>query len=176
MGSAHRTRMIKKWSQSEHFPSPKFMAAMFASMQIFGQLYPYDEGKKDPRKQEWFWFNSICHALDPHHSNSKKYPHMPPHAGEPWPESVMNKGKEPLSEIEACQTLFNSFQHPLLKNLGRRYQKYMNKGHDNLVDGGKQNMEQRTTMEEKLEWMMSSIVSSKPTEAFGGAMEMWLNE
>lgn len=52
----------------------------------------------------------------------------------------------------------------------------MNKGHDELVDGGKQNMEQRTTMEEKLSWMMSSIVSSKPTEAFGGAMEMWLNE
>jgi hypothetical protein len=34
----------------------------------------------------------------------------------------------------------------------------MNKGHDNLVDGGKQNLEQRTTMEEKLSWMMGSIV------------------
>ena len=42
MGSVHRTRLIKKWSQ-EHFPSPKFMAAMFASMKIFSQLYPYDD-------------------------------------------------------------------------------------------------------------------------------------
>lgn len=42
MGSYHRTRLIKKWSRTEHFPAPKFMAAMFASMKIFGQLYPYD--------------------------------------------------------------------------------------------------------------------------------------
>lgn len=44
MGSYHRTRLIKKWSRKEHFPSVKFMAAMFASMKIFGQLYPYDGG------------------------------------------------------------------------------------------------------------------------------------
>lgn len=50
MSSTHRTNLIKKWGSKEHFPSPKFMAAMFASMQIFGQLYPYDDGKDDPRK------------------------------------------------------------------------------------------------------------------------------
>lgn len=44
MGSYHRTRLIKKWARTEHFPAPKFMAAMFASMKIFGQLYPYDSG------------------------------------------------------------------------------------------------------------------------------------
>jgi hypothetical protein len=66
MSSEHRTRLIKKWSTKEHFPSPKFMAAMFASMQIFGQLYPYDFGDEDPRKvdgsREWFWYNSIMHT------------------------------------------------------------------------------------------------------------------
>lgn len=92
MGSYHRTRMIKKWAKSEHFPSAKFMAAMFASMQIFGQLYPYDDGDADPRKQEWFWFNSICHSLDPNHANPQKYPHMPPHGNEPWPAAFLNKG------------------------------------------------------------------------------------
>ena len=86
MSSLHRTTLIKKWSRSEHFPSPKFMAAMFASMQIFGQLYPYDFGEKDylnpDGTHEWFWYTSICHSLDPNH---KKYPHMPPHAGQKWP-------------------------------------------------------------------------------------------
>ncbi len=42
MGSFHRTRLIKKWSKL-HFPDPKFMVAMMASMKIFGQLYPGDE-------------------------------------------------------------------------------------------------------------------------------------
>jgi len=40
MGTHHRTRLIKKWSTKEQFPSVKFMAAMMASVKIFGQLYP----------------------------------------------------------------------------------------------------------------------------------------
>lgn len=134
MGSAHRTKLIKKWARSEHFPSAKFMAAMFASMHNFGQLYPYDDGEKDPRNknnQEWFWYNSIAHSLDPHHA---KYPHMPPHKGEKWPDSMLSKEGEPLSEIQACYFMFNQLKHPILTNLGRRFQKYMNKGHDNLKD------------------------------------------
>jgi hypothetical protein len=62
MSSVHRTRLIKKWAKNEHFPSPKFMAAMFSSMMIFGQLYPYDDGDRDVRKSEWFWYNSITHT------------------------------------------------------------------------------------------------------------------
>ena len=88
MGSYHRTRLIKQWSRNEHFPSAKFMAAMFASMQIFGQLYPYEFDEKDPRNGEWFWYGQICHSIDPSHS---KYPHMPPHAGSPWPQKLLNK-------------------------------------------------------------------------------------
>lgn len=67
MGSYHRTRLIKKWSRKEHFPSVKFMAAMMASMKIFGNLYPGDAGdddyKNDDGTHEWFWYNSINHAL-----------------------------------------------------------------------------------------------------------------
>lgn len=103
MGSHHRTRLIKKWSTKEHFPSVKFMAAMCASMQIFGQLYPYDDGEKDPRKQEWFWYNQICHSIDPSH---KKHPHMPPHKGEPWPDSLLDPEKNMMTEVQACQKLF----------------------------------------------------------------------
>jgi len=175
MGSAHRTKLIKKWARTEHFPAAKFMAAMFASMHNFGQLYPYDDGAKDPRNkngQDWFWYNSIVHSL-----GHNKYPHMPPHQGQEWPEYCRNKSTgEPLSEIEACYKLFGGFQHPALTNLGRRFQKYMNKGHDNLKDGGKMNMEQRVGMEERLDWMMTSIISNKPTEMFGGATDIWLAE
>lgn len=183
MGSVHRTKLIKKWARSEHFPSAKFMAAMFGSMTEFGQLYPYDDGfddkKKDPRNTDhhghhckgWFWYNSIAHSIGP-----DKYKHMPPHEGEEWPEFCSNKQGEPLSEIEACQKIFNELKHPILTNLGRRFQKYMNKGHENLKDGGKMNMEQRVDMRERLDWMMTSIISNKPTEIFGAATEIWLNE
>lgn len=89
---------------------------MMASMQIFGQLYPYDDGKDDPRQGEWFWYNSITHSLDPNH---KKYPHMPPHEGEAWPESehVRDPENNPITEVQACHKLFGSFKHPLLTNL-----------------------------------------------------------
>lgn len=182
MWSKHRTNLIKKWARSEHFPSAKFMAAMFASMHNFGQLYPYDDGKSDPRAKDshghqiewWFWYNSIVHSVDPSHSS---HPHMPPH-GE-WPKFCRNKETgEPLSEIEACQKLFQEFKHPMLTNLGRRFQKYMNKGHENLKDGGKMNMEQRVGMEARLDWMMNSIVGpgGNPTEIFGAATDIWLAE
>jgi len=179
MGSMHRTKLIKKWARSEHFPAAKFMAAMFASMHNFGQLYPYDDGAKDARAtlhghkcRDWFWYNNIVHSL-----GETKYPHMPPHKGEKWPDYCRNKETgEPLSEIEACYKLFGGFKHPMLTNLGRRFQKYMNKGHDNLKDGGKMNMEQRVGMEERLDWMMTSIISNKPTEIFGAATDIWLAE
>jgi hypothetical protein len=93
MSSAHRTRLIKKWAKSEHFPSPKFMAAMFSSMMIFGQLYPYDgelEAYNDSehiakkQKQEWFWYNSIMHTSAV--NAPKGFPrHMPPHGDDKWP-------------------------------------------------------------------------------------------
>lgn len=134
MGSYHRTKLIKKWATKEHFPSVKFMAAMMASMQIFGQLYPYDEGEKDPRAGEWFWYRQITHSLDPDH---KKYPHMPLHEGDSWPEFLLDPGKNKMNEIQACHKLFNSFQHPMLKNLGRRFQKYMMAGQEKLQSGGK---------------------------------------
>jgi len=168
MGSYHRTRLIKKWTKKEHFPSVKFMAAMFASMKIFGQLYPYDyeedaysvNGKADGKN--WFWYNSICHAIDPSHS---KYPHMPPHGNDPWPSKWTKEGFK-MNEIEACQELFAKFQHPLLKNLGRRFQKYMNGGQKELADGGIGNLNQRTTMDEKLEWMMGTALGQKLPELF----------
>ncbi len=105
MGSYHRTRMIKKWAQSEHFPSPKFMAAMFASMKIFGQLYPYDDGVDDVRSshgnKEWFWYNSMTHT------GAMPLPegwpsHMPPHNGDKWP----TKNGQELTEVSACYELF----------------------------------------------------------------------
>lgn len=180
MGSYHRTRLIKKWARSEHFPSAKFMAAMMASMAIFGQLYPYNNDKDDPRNKdhhghpchEWFWYNSIAHT------NAVPLPvgwpsHMPPHHGYKWPS---NSNWEPLTEIQACFELFWKFKHPILQNLGRRFQKYMNQGFDKLKDGGEGNLDQRTTMEDKLDWMMTTVISSKPTEAFGGATDKWLTE
>lgn len=166
MGSYHRTRLIKKWSTKEHFPSVKFMAAMFASMKIFGQLYPYDGGGNEYKtggSNEWFWYNSICHALDPSHT---KYPHMPPHGGDSWPTKWVGKDGYKMNEIDACYEIFGEFKHPLLKNLGRRFQKYMNGGQKELADGGIGNLNQRTTMEEKLDWMMTTAVSSKLPELF----------
>lgn len=50
--------------------------------------------------------------------------------------------------------------------MGRRFQKYMNGGQKELADGGIGNLNQRTTMEEKLDWMMSTAVSSKLPELF----------
>lgn len=173
MSSVHRTNLIKKWGKYEHFPSPKFMAAMFASMQIFGQLYPYDDGAKDPRKQQWFWYNSIVHSLDPNHS---KYPHMPPHDGDKWPEYATDTEGNTMTEIQVCHKLFNSFKHPLLTNLGRRFQKYSTKGQENLKAGGTSNLNERTTMEGKLDWMMNTVLGQKIPEAFGDATELWFKE
>jgi hypothetical protein len=178
MGSYHRTRLIKKWSKKEHFPSVKFMAAMMASMKIFGQLYPYDyeddaysvDGTANGK--QWFWYNSICHSLDPNHS---QYPHMPPHAGEPWPKQWTKDGYK-MNEIDVCYDLFWKFKHPLLQNLGRRFQKYMNGGQKELADGGVGNLNQRTTMTEKLDWMMSAVLGAKLPEVFGGSTDLWLQE
>ncbi len=164
MGSYHRTRLIKRWAHKEHFPSPKFMAAMFASMKIFGQLYPYDfeesgyenlHDKDKKTKHEWVWYNSICHSLDPNHA---KYPHMPPHHGEPWPKKWTNADGYKMNEVDACFEIFGKFNHPMLKNLGRRFQKYMLAGQKELVDGGDGNLKQRTTMSEKLDWMMGAAI------------------
>lgn len=116
MGSYHRSRLIKKWSKKEHFPSPKFMAAIMASMKIFGQLYPYDGGGdeyKSGGSNEWFWYNSICHSIDPNHG---KYPHMPPHEGEEWPKVWTKEGLK-MNEIDVLYEVFNNFKHPMLKNL-----------------------------------------------------------
>lgn len=173
MGSYHRTRLIKKWGKSEHFPAAKFMAAMFASMKIFSQLYPYDSDDGDYEDKhghtQWYWYNSIVHSLG-------KYPHMPPHKGEDWPKECQNKEWEPLTEIEMCYKVFSNFDHPILKNLWRRFQKYMNNGHDELIDGGKWNLEQRVNMTERLDWMMWTALNSKPSELFGAATEMYLTE
>jgi hypothetical protein len=115
MGSYHRTRMIKKWSKL-HFPDPKFMAAMFASMHVFGQLYPYDTGGDDYKiggSNEWFWYNSITHTGAVPVPDGWP-PHMPPHWDQQWPK---NSAGEEIGEVEACHRLFGSFNHPLLKNL-----------------------------------------------------------
>lgn len=57
---------------------------------------------------------------------------MPAHPPE---KSPTNKQGEPLTEIQACQELFQNFKHPILQNLGRRFQKYMNGAHKALIDG-----------------------------------------
>ncbi len=64
----------------------------------------------------------------------------------------------------------------MLKNLGRRFQKYMNNGQQELADGWKGNLNQRTTMTEKLDWMMSTAVSSKLPELFWASTDLWLAE
>ena len=166
MASHHRTRLIRKWGKY-HFPDPKFMASLFASMQIFGQLYPYDfdDDKNDPRVQDWYWYNNVMHSGGLDHLDPKKYPrHMPPHSEEEWP--VDNAGNK-RTEMDMLYDVFNQFQHPLLRNLGRRFEKYMNKGHDNLAkEGGPPNLDRRTTMEDKLDWMMGTVLSAKLPEAF----------
>jgi len=57
---------------------------------------------------------------------------MPAHPPEKPP---CNKEGAPLTEIQACQELFQNFKHPIFQNLGRRFQKYMNGGHKELIDG-----------------------------------------
>lgn len=37
-------------------------------------------------------------------------------------------------------------------------------------------MEQRDGMNERLDWMMTTAISGKPTELFGAATNLWLNE
>lgn len=101
---------------------------------------------------------------------------MPPHHGDPWPETWTTKDGYKMNEVDACYKLFNDFQHPMLRNLGRRFQKYMNAGQKELADGGEGNLKQRTTMSEKLDWMMSTAVSSKLPELFGAATDLWLAE
>lgn len=41
-----------------------------------------------------------------------------------------------MTETDAIFDLLNEFKHPLLKNLGRRFQKYMMAGNKDLADGG----------------------------------------
>lgn len=83
-----------------------------------------------------------------------------------------------MNEIDACFELFGKFEHPMLRNLGRRFQKYMNGWQKELADGGEGNLKQRTTMTEKLDWMMSAAVWStgKPPEVFWASTELWLAE
>lgn len=64
----------------------------------------------------------------------------------------------------------------MLKNLGRRFQKYAHNGHDKLKSGGPNNLNERTTMEGKLEWMMGTVLGQKIPEAFGDSTELWLKE
>ncbi len=182
MGSYHRTRLIKKWATKEHFPSPKFMAAMFASMKIFGQLYPYDfdesnyqtEGdKKKGKKSQWFWYNSICHSIDP---DGHKWPHMPPHGDEKWPKILLDEGGNPMGEVQACHLVFDKFNHPLLKIHKRLLQTFAMSGQKELQDGAQGNLSERPSMESKLEWMMSTALSSKLPELFGAGTELWLKE
>lgn len=72
--------------------------------------------------------------------------------------------------------LMNSFKHPVLRNLGRRFEKYMNKGHEQLKDGGPGNLNRRPNMEDKLDWMMGTVLAAKTTEAFGATNKLWLQE
>ncbi len=119
MGSYHRVRLIKKWS-SYHFPDPKFMAAMFASFHNFSHLYPYDDGSKKDSRGQWHFYNNVRHVVT--NVDEKQFPHHMPH--EPYP---VDKEGNMLSEIQMTRELFDKFQHPMLKNLGRRFQKYMKK-------------------------------------------------
>lgn len=79
---------------------------------------------------------------------------MPPHNGGKWPT---DNGEE-VTEVAACLKLFSSFKHPLMSNLKRRYQKYMNAGHKDNIEGGVGNLDQRVTMTEKLDWMMMAVL------------------
>lgn len=81
-----------------------------------------------------------------------------------------------MTEADVCLDLFNGFQHPLLKNLGRRFQKYMSAGQKDLVNGAELNLNQRITQEEKLEWMMNTALGGKIPEMFGVGTNMWLSE
>lgn len=99
---------------------------------------------------------------------------MPPKDGK-WPKALMS-GKEPMSEVEACWVLFDSYKHPILANLGRRYQKYMMAGQKDLENGAEQNLKMRVTEEKKLEWMMNTMCHGKISEGWGVATEMWLSE
>lgn len=93
---------------------------------------------------------------------------MPPHGNQGWPKRWITKDGYKMNEIDACFELFGAFKHPMLRNLGRRFQKYMNGGQKELADGGEGNLKQRTTMTEKLDWMMGAAVGStgKPPEVF----------
>lgn len=63
------------------------------------------------------------------HLDSKKYPHHMPVKEADWPKDEEGNLK---SEIQVCYELYSSFKHPMLQNLGRRFQKYMKKGHEEL--------------------------------------------
>jgi hypothetical protein len=151
MGSYHRVRLIKKWSS------------------YFSHLYPYDDGSKKDSRGQWHFYNNVRHVVT--NVDEKQFPHHMPH--EPYP---VDKEGNMLSEIQMTRELFDKFQHPMLKNLGRRFQKYMKKGHESLKDGGVGNLAERLTMESKLDWMMGSALHSKLTETLGGAIEPWLSE
>jgi hypothetical protein len=60
---------------------------------------------------------------------------MPPHGNHPWPKKWTKDGYK-MTETDAIFDLLNEFKHPLLKNLGRRFQKYMMAGNKDLADGG----------------------------------------
>jgi len=82
---------------------------------------------------------------------------MPPHGNHPWPKKWTKDGYK-MTETDAIFDVLNEFKHPLLKNLGRRFQKYMMAGNKDLADGGVGNLNQRTTKAEKVDWMMNTAV------------------
>jgi hypothetical protein len=90
---------------------------------------------------------------------------MPPHAGEPWPKR-WTKDNLKMTETDVLFEMVNGFKHPLLQNIGRRFQKYMMAGDKDLSDGGVGNLKQRTTRQEKLDWMMNTAVGGKIPELF----------
>lgn len=101
---------------------------------------------------------------------------MPPHDGEPWPAFMTDPEGNMMTEVQTCHKIFGSFKHPLLTNLGRRFQKYSGNGQEKLKAGGPNNLNERTTMEGKLDWMMNTVLGQKIPEAYGDATELWLKE
>jgi hypothetical protein len=72
------------------------------SMTMEAKMTPKNSVDGTANGKQWFWYNSICHSLDPNHS---QYPHMPPHAGEPWPKQWTKDGYK-MNEIDVCYDLF----------------------------------------------------------------------
>jgi len=167
-GSTNRVKLINKWA-GHHFPDIKFMAAMMGSMQVFGHLYPR-EGQfkeKDPRyKKPWFWYNSMIHALWRHDTMPKdEHGH-----GVDIPDEQ--------TEMQMIIKLMQWFQHPILADLKRRFEKYMNAWFKDNREGWIGNLEMRERMEDKYDWMVANAVGdSRQTEAMAHpTSKIWYGE